>query len=450
MNNQSLYDIYSEHYNPTAGFLYQISAKPIESHSEGSFVIDEFGNKNLDFATLYGTFLVGHSNPEIQAAVLEQGAKLSCAPYGLVEENSARLTQTIAKLLPEDLNRVFFASSGSEGMEIALRAAWAYNAPRKKLVVAHNSYHGKTLGALNILGQFNHSRPFQPLKGEVNFVPYGDISAMKKAIDDQVAAVVLEPILGGPFLTVPPKGYLKQVAELCQQTETLLIADEIQTGFGRTGKLFAIEWDQVVPDIILLSKAITGGCTAMAVAVVRDEIVEKIEAIEDLPARYLGSDSGGSPLACAAAQAAIEFILEENLPQRAQDLGNKLKSGLELAAAKYPKLIKNAPGIGLMTGLRCRNPGVETAIAMGLAKRKIHVGHSLNETIPNPVLRFYPPLTVSAEEIDFVLEALEEVLVDLNRKPGIFFDFFLNPIAKYQYRLPKSLLLRMAAQNRSK
>ncbi|KYC40902.1 hypothetical protein WA1_25125 [Scytonema hofmannii PCC 7110] len=265
----------------------------------------------------------------------------------------------------------------------------------------------------------------------------------KKPIGNGVAAVFLEPILGGAYLTVPPAGYLKEVETLCRQTNSLLVVDEIQTGFGRVGKMFAIEFDQVLPDIILLSKGITGGHTSIAIAVMRDTVVHKINTIQGLPARYLASESGGSPYACAAAVASIEFIRRNNLPERAQQLGQRLRQGLKEAARKYPKLILDAPGVGLMTGLRVRNSAVETAITIELGKHKIHVGHSMNESAKYPVLRFYPPLTVTAEEIDRVLAALHEVLTSLNQKPALFYDLF-NQLVKRQYRLPKKLLFRLA------
>lgn len=442
MDRQAVINASGKYWNPTAATLFQIAHRTIESHAENTTVVDEEGNKYLDFACSYGVFIVGHCNSHVQQSVLKQIHHLATTPYGLTTPVTATLMKTITDLLPGDLNRVFFANSGAEAAEIALRAVLAHQAPRRKVVVAVNSYHGKTMGALNILGQQNHRLPFQPLMSDVEFVPYGDAKAMEAAIGNGVAAVFIEPILGGAYLMVPPPGYLKQVETLCRQTNSLLVVDEIQTGFGRAGKMFAIEFDQVSPDIILLSKGITGGHASIAIAVMTDAVVDKINSIEGLPPRYLASESGGSPYACAAALASIEFIRDRNLPERASKLGQRLKSGLEEAARKYPHLIIDAPAIGLMTGIRVRNPAVETAITVELGKHKVHVGHSMNESAKHPVLRFYPPLTVSEEEIDQAIAALHQALATLAQKPTLFYDLF-NQLVKRQYQLPKKLLFRL-------
>jgi putrescine aminotransferase len=356
--------------------------------------------------------------------------------------------EVLAGMLPGDLNRVFFANSGAEISELAIRAVLAANTPRRKIVVIENSYHGKTLGALNLLGQPNHRQPYLPLSTEVQFVPFGDIGAMRKEIGSGAAAVFLEPILGGAYLKTPPAGYVRQVAELCKATGTLFVADEIQTAFGRCGRMFALDYDPgVVPDVILLSKGITGGHSSIAVAVMSDELTEHIAAIPDLPARYLATDSGGSPYACAAALAAIEFIRDEDLPARAERLGQRLLDGLRAVAQRYPKLVLDAPGIGLMTGLRVRNPAVETAITIGLGKRGVHVGHSMNESARHPVLRFYPPLTVSEAEIDEALSALNETMAQLCRRSTLAFDL-MNQIVKRQFRLPPAVLFKLAGLKR--
>ncbi|PTL76223.1 aspartate aminotransferase family protein [Vitiosangium sp. GDMCC 1.1324] len=443
MDRSQVIDACGRYWNPTAATFFHVTHRTIESHAEGCTVVDEEGRRYLDFACSYGVFVIGHCNPYVRRRVLEQMDRLASAPFGVANPVAAELMEVVTDMLPGGLNRVFFANSGAESSEMALRAALACNAPRRKVIAAINSYHGKTLGALNILGQQGHRSPFLPLMAEVEFVPYGDIEAMRRAVGDGVAAVFLEPILGGPFITVPPPGYLKEVESLCRRTQSLLVVDEVQTGFGRAGKMFAIEYDGVEPDIMLLSKGITGGHAAIALAVMQDSVVERLERIEGLPPRYLSSDSGGSPYACAAALASIEFIRDNQLPERAAFLGQRLRSGLERMARKYPKLILDVPGTGLMTGLRVRNPAVETAITMALGKRGVHVGHSMNETAPHPVLRFYPPLTVTEAEIDQSLEALEQALEGLGRIPGRVYDL-LDVIVRRQYRIPRKWLLRLS------
>jgi putrescine aminotransferase len=444
MNRSDLIQASERHWNPTAALLYKMAHRTVESHAQGSYVHDEDGQRFLDFACSYGVFIVGHCNPHVQARVLAQMNQLAASPYGGANAITAEFMHTLTAMLPGDLSRVFFANSGAEISELTMRAVLAAAAPRRQIVVIQNSYHGKTLGALNLLGQKGHRQPFLPLMPDVTFVPFGDVDAMKRAVGEGVAAVFLEPILGGPYLQVPPPGYVRQVAELCKATGTLFIADEIQTAFGRCGRMFAIDYDDgVQPDVMLLSKGITGGHSSMAVAVMSEALVQRIEAIPNLPARYLSTDSGGSPYACAAALAAIEFIRDQDLPARARQLGAQLLKGLRDAAARHPQLIVDVPGIGLMTGLKVRNPAVETAITIGLAKRGVHVGHSLNESAVNPVLRFYPPLTVSSEDIAKALAALNETLDEMARKPPVVFDA-LNQVIRRQYRLPKALMLKLS------
>ncbi|MBV1774956.1 aspartate aminotransferase family protein [Burkholderiaceae bacterium DAT-1] len=443
MNRLEVIEASGRYWNPTAATLYRVAHRSIESHAEGAIVTDEDGRQFLDFACSYGVFIVGHCNPYVQARVLQQIHTLAATPYGSANAVTAEFMDTLTSMLPGDLTRVFFANSGAEISELAMRAVLAARAPHHKIVVIRNSYHGKTLGALNLLGQQNHRKPFLPLSPDVSFVPYGDIEAMRREVGNGAAAVFLEPVLGGCYLQTPPKDYVRQVADLCRQTGTLFVADEIQTAFGRCGRMFAFDEDpNVQPDIVLLSKGITGGHSSIAVAVLRESLVERIQSIPDLPPRYLASDSGGSPYACAAALASIEFIREQHLPQRAMQLGARLLAGLRSAARHYPRLILDAPGIGLMTGLKMRNPAVETALTIALGKRGVHVGHSMNESCEHPVLRFYPPLTVTEAQIDQALAALDDALQELGKKPVFVFDL-MNQIIKRQYRLPRSVLFKL-------
>src|SRR5262249_35599028 len=189
---------------------------------------------------------------------------------------------------------------------------------------------------------------------DVVFVPYGDAGAMASALSDGVAAVFLEPVLGGGFVTVPPAGYVAEVRALCDRTDTLLVVDEVQTGFGRNGSLFAFQHEGIVPDVLILSKGMTGGHVSMAAAVVRDRYAEAIDAALAADPLAFRSDSGGWPIACAAAHAAIRFTIDHHLADRARSLGPILQDGLRGVAARHPALIYDVPGRGLMTGVKLR------------------------------------------------------------------------------------------------
>lgn len=449
MNRLQVIETCDKHWNPSAATLYHISHRTIEKKAFGSWVYDEEGNKFLDFGCSYGVFIVGHGNSVVRDRVTDQVRRLGTRPYGVTDGNTPALMKKLASLLPGDLERFIFTNSGAEASEVALRIALAAQFPKTKIVVIQNSYHGKTLGALNILGQQNHRTHFSPSFKNVLFVPFGDIVAMKDAIGDGAAAVFVEPILGGPYLQVPPAGYIKQIEVLCRSTGTILVADEIQTAFGRAGRMFGVNYDDVSPDMMILSKGLTGGHAAVAALAVSKRLADVIEADNSLPASYMASGSGASPYSMAAALAALDVIVDNDLPARATKLGTRLLSGMRKIASQYPQLILDVPGIGLMTGLKVRNPAIETAITVVIGRKGIHVGHSMNESAKHPVLRFYPPLTVSEEEIDQCLSALDETLKQVASRPLVAFDL-LNEIIKRQYRLPRWLLFKLAGVKESK
>ena len=436
MNRMDVIDVCDKHWNPTASVLYRMANRTIEEEARGSWIYDEGGKKYLDFACSYGVFIVGHGNELVRASAVKQAELLAMRPYGAICPPTAKLMKKIADILPGDLNRVWLGNSGAEVCEIALRIVLALQAPRKKIIIAKNSYHGKTLGALNVLGQQTHRRDFEPLMERVELVDYGDLEAMKRALNTDAAAVFIEPILGGPYVTVPPKGYLKGVETLCRESGALLLADEIQTGFGRAGTMFAFEAEQVMPDMVLLSKGFTGGHVAIGALVLRESLNEKLEAIPGLDPALFTSGSGASPITAAAALASIQFIEEQDLPARSQRMGKKLRAGLQAIAVKYPELIMSVPGTALMTGLKVRNPAVETAIVSVMGKMGVHLGHSMNESADRPVLRFYPSLLVTDEEVDLCLAALEKTMARLGGRPSIFYDVF-NILIRRQYKLPR-------------
>lgn len=445
MNRSEILNACENYWNPMAGIFYKIMGKTVEDYSSGNYVVDEEGNRFLDFAGSYGVFLAGHNNPEIQKVFLDHLFKLSGCNNEYNFESKKILGEKLSNLLPKGLDGFLYGNSGAEIAELALRIAFACLPRRNKIVIAENSYHGKTLGALNILGQESHRHPFGPYKMKVLKGRYGDINSFKEIIDEGTSAVFIEPVLGGPYLQTPPKGFLKELKLLCDRFGVLLVMDEIQTGFGRTGKLFGIDHDFVVPDIMLLSKGMTGGFIPMAVLCCRTEILDRIKSENNFSHKYLGT-TGGTPLACAVAAAAIDYINSEGLISAAEEKGRYLSERFDEIKERFGDLIIAVPGVGLMQGLKLRNATVESALTMELNKRKVHVGHSLNEKVRHPVLRFYPPLAISIEEIDNMLFHLEAALKSLNKKSVGFYDR-LNILTKRQYQIPRIILKNIAAKN---
>ncbi|MET7669460.1 aspartate aminotransferase family protein [Micromonospora luteifusca] len=443
-DRQQIFSALGRHWNPGAATMLAAAGRAVESHATGSQVYAEDGTATLDLAGSYGVFLVGHGNPRVAAAVTETLARASAVPPGAVHPVTATLCRYLLGILPTGLDRFVLGSSGAEICEVALRAVHLARPDRRRIVVADGSYHGKTLAALSLLGQRNHRDPFEPLGSDLVVVPYGDAAAVRAAVaDGSVAAVFLEPVLGGAHLTVPPPGYLREVAQDCVATGTLLVADEIQTGFGRTGQMFAVRHDDVRPDIMLLSKALTGGFVPVAVCALAGSVVDAAERHPRWHPSLLATGGPISAVAIAAAVATIEEVRDRDLPARAAELGPRLTEGLAAAVRRHPKHLRGAPGIGLMAGLRTANPAVELMVSIGLAQRGVHTGHSLNEQISEPVLRFYPPLTCTATDIDHALAALEEALTWLDRQPRAL-TRAVSALLRRQYRLPPALLLRLS------
>jgi putrescine aminotransferase len=375
----------------------------------------------------------------VQAAALDQLRTLATAPPVLRHEPAIQLMDTLSGLLPAELSRMYFAGSGSEANEFALRVIRAYHPRKTKLIAALNGYHGKTLGVLSMMGHDYVRSPFEPLWHNVAFVPYGDSAAIAEQITPDTAAIFLEPIQGCGFITVPPDGYLAEVRRLCDAVGALFVADEVQTGFGRTGTMFGFEHDAIVPDILILEKAITGGHTAIAMAVVREEIVRASASAFHLDIFDRAPETTASPIACAVAKAAIDFIVAEHLCDHVVSVGGYLIERLTQVCAGHPGLARKVHGRGLMCGVEVRNGGVECALCMLMMRRGIIVGYSTNPGARRPILRFFPPLIVTREEVDQAVEAFEEALAHLESWPGLVHDF-VNKLAKVQLHIPKPIL----------
>ncbi|TJZ41946.1 aspartate aminotransferase family protein [Streptomyces piniterrae] len=446
LDRQQILTALGRHWNPTAALMMAATERQVESHAHGSEVFGEDGSCSLDFAGSYGVFLVGHQNDAVREAVLHELERAPAIPPGATHPAMAELFSLLLEILPPGLDRFTLGCSGAEVSEAALRAAYLARPGRHRIVIVAGGYHGKTLGALTVLGQEEHRRDFLPGGSDLVVVPPGDAASVRRAVSSRdVAAVFVEPVLGGAYLRVPPADFLPEVSRACAETDTLLVADEIQTGFGRTGRMFAVEHFGVVPDIILLSKALTGGFVPVAVAAMTHEVAS---AARRSPQWHPGVLEGTTPsaLSMAAATATIREVRRLGLPERAERVGAALRDGLRAAVRKHPRHLVDAPGIGMMTGLRTRNPAVENLISMQMSARGIHLGHSLNEQMDQPVLRFYPPLTVRSEQIQRVLQALDESLQWLDRRPAWLMRR-ITWLLRRQYQLPPPLVLKLMHSN---
>jgi putrescine aminotransferase len=335
-------------------------------------------------------------------AVKAQLERMPMSVRVLVSEPTARLAAKLAEITPEGLEMVFFGNSGAEAVEAAIKLARAYTG-KPGIVTTHGGFHGKTMGALSLTPKPEYQDLAKPLLPGVKAVPYGDLEALEGAIDEETAAVIVEPIQGEGGIRVPPDGYLKGVREITREKGVLMIADEVQTGLGRTGKLFGVDWEEVAPDLMTLAKALGGGVMPIGACVGRREV---FEIFKQNPL-FHSSTFGGNPLAAAAALAAIEVTLEENLPQRALEMGSYLMAGLKELKAQYPRLIEDVRGRGLMLGVEFTDADIGALVVAELAERGVITAFGLN----NPkVVRLEPPLIIGKEHVDEALSAFSESL----------------------------------------
>lgn len=375
----------------------------VEWKASGAVITDIEGKEFIDCAGGYGVFNVGHSHPKVIEAACEQMKLMSLASKIFLNKPLADLAEAITKIAPGELKYSFFVNSGAEAVEGALKLA-RLSTGRTEIISTENAFHGKTFGALSATGREQYREPFKPLVGGFKHVPYGEIQAMKAAISENTAAVIIEPIQGEGGIIVAPDGYLAGVKELTQSHGALLIVDEIQTGLGRTGKMFAVEHFGVTPDIMTLAKGLSGGVMPIGAFV---GIPTVWEAFRKNPL-IITSTFGGNPLACAAAKAAIEVILEEGLCERAAKMGARLVRGLNDLKAKHPQIIADVRGMGLMIGLELAREGLGGVILPEMAKGGVTAVYTIN----NPkVIRFEPPLVITEGQVDKVISITEAAVL---------------------------------------
>jgi len=361
---------------------------------KGAFLWDINGKKYLDFTGNYGVCVVGYSRPEIIQAIKKQIERLIPCHGSFYNEARAELLEKIVQIAPRGLTRVFLGNSGTEAVECAIKMARKFT-KKPEIIAMMGGFHGKTMGALSATWKKKYRKPFQPLVPYFKHVQRYEIQKIKEAITEKTAAIIVEPVQGEGGVIVPPEGFFQSLRELCDKTGILLIMDEVQTGMGRTGKMFACEHWKMTPDIMCLGKSIAGGLP-MGVTIAREEIASSLEVGEHT------STFGGNPVVCAAASATIELILKEKLPERAAKLGRYFLDKLRELQFKY-RVIREVRGLGLMIGVELR------VQVLNIILGAIQKGVLILDAGKN-VLRFLPPLIVTEKHIDRVVAVLEEML----------------------------------------
>jgi len=377
------------------------------TRGEGVFVWDETGKKYLDMMSAYSAVSHGHANPRLVRLVQEQVAQLSVVSRAFYSDKLGPFLERICALTGQDM--ALPMNTGAEAVETAIKAArkWAYTVKgvasnKAEIIACTGNFHGRTIAIVAMSDEPQYQDGFGPFPDGFRIVEYGDIDALRGAINENTAAFLVEPIQGEGGIIVPPKGYLKAAEKLCREHNVLLLADEIQTGLGRTGKLLACEHEDVRPDGLILGKALGGGILPVSMFLARRDVMQVFR-----PGDH-GSTFGGNPLAAAVGLEALNILVEERLAERSAELGDYLLA--ELAAINSP-LIKELRGCGLFVGIEIE-PSLAGAreICVALMQRGL-----LSKETHSTVVRLAPPLVISKAEIDWAVAQIREVLQEIDR-----------------------------------
>jgi putrescine aminotransferase len=401
---QETIEKYAKYVNPAALNLLKLGGfDKVEWRGCGAALRDIEGNEYIDCLGGYGVFALGHAHPKVVAAVQEQAARLPLSSKTFLNKPLADLCELLASVAPGDLQYSFLCNSGTEAVEAALKFARMATG-RAGIVSTIGSYHGKTFGALSASGRDVYKTPFQPLVPGFTHVPFGDSAALEAAVSDETAAVILEPVQGENGIHVAPDGYLQAARRLCDAHGALLILDEVQTGLGRTGRLFACEHWGVVPDLMTLAKALGGGVVPVGAVMGTPAVWDKV--FRENPFIHT-STFGGNEMACAAAITALRITLDEDLPAQAARKGDRMLGGLRAIQAKYPDLLTEVRGVGLMIGVEFADADVGKLTIGSLVHNGVIAAYTLNNA---KVMRFEPPLVITDEQVEKVLSAFDAAL----------------------------------------
>ncbi|RDY71483.1 MULTISPECIES: ornithine--oxo-acid transaminase [Halobacillus] len=367
--------------------------------AEGVWVEDPEGNRYMDMLSAYSAVNQGHRHPRIIQALTDQANRVTLTSRAFHNDQLGPWYEKICKLTNKEM--ALPMNTGAEAVETAIKAArrWAYDVKKveedqAEIIACTGNFHGRTMTAVSLSSEKEYKRGFGPMLPGIKLVPYGDIDALKEAITENTAGFMLEPIQGEAGIVMPPEGFLKEAYDVCKENNVLFIADEIQAGLGRSGKMFACDWENVSPDMLILGKALGGGVFPISCVVANREVLGVFN-----PGSH-GSTFGGNPLACAVSVASLEVIEEEKLAERSLELGNYMMQ--ELKSINNPK-IKEVRGKGLFIGVEMTEP------ARKYCEELKEKGLLCKETHEN-VIRFAPPLVIEQDDLDWAISQIKAVL----------------------------------------
>lgn len=369
------------------------------SKAEGVWVEDPEGNKYIDMLSAYSAVNQGHRHPKIIEALKDQADRITLTSRAFHNDQLGNFYEKVSELTGKSM--VLPMNTGAEAVETAVKAVrrWAHYVKgveegKAEIIVCEDNFHGRTMTAVSLSSNNSYKRGFGPMLPGIKIIPYGDVEALKGAITENTAAFLLEPIQGEAGIIIPPEGFLKEAFDICKENNVLFVADEIQSGLGRSGKLFACDWENVSPDMYILGKALGGGVMPISCVCANEDVLGVFE-----PGSH-GSTFGGNPLACAVSVAALQVIEDEKLVERSLELGNYFQQKIKEIDSP---LIKEVRGKGLFIGVELTEPARKYCEAL---KEK---GLLCKETHEN-VIRFAPPLVISKEDLDWALQHIKSIL----------------------------------------
>lgn len=370
---------------------------------KGTKVWDTAGKEYIDCMGGYGVALVGHCNDRVVDALKRQAEILITAHMSTYNDTRLRFMEKIASVAPPSLNKIFFANSGAESVEAALKFARKYSG-RHGVIAMNGGYHGKTFGALSVTYSEKYRKSFMPLLDGVKFVPYSDPSMLEDIIDDTIGSVILEPIQGETGIIVPPDDLLPRIREICDRHNLVLIFDEIQSGLGRTGKMWAGQNWNTTPDIMCLAKGIAGGIP-MGLVLAEQEIMDSMKLGEH------SSTFGGSPIACAAGTATIEALIDDKLIDNAAKMGVYFKEELIRLQEKH-KIVRQVRGIGMMLGVELRFD-IKDILFDGIRRGLLILYSGRN------ILRLLPPLVMDETTVSHAVDIIDIILTNEEKRRNV-------------------------------
>jgi acetylornithine/N-succinyldiaminopimelate aminotransferase len=372
------------------------------ARGEGVYVWDEEGKRYLDFTAGWGVTCLGHAHPVIIEALLDQGRKIIQNPNSGLTYSPirARLLMLMRQVLPPNLTRIFFSNSGAEANDAAIKLARKVTG-RMDVISTLQSFHGRTISTASATGQAKHREKFNPLMPNYQFIPFDDLKTLEQTLDDRVAAVILEPVQGEGGVRVPSENYLSRVSKLCQANGSLLIIDEVQTGFCRCGPIFAVSLSEAQADLLTMAKGIAGGFPFGAFAM-SEAVAEKLEAGDH------GGTFCGNPLGCAVAYAVIQYLIDHNISLHVNQMGHLAITRMKEWMRIYPGIVTDVRGKGLLLALEF----CDEATATKITEACLSEGLFVRQTQGN-IIRIFPALNIQREEMEEGLVIIEKTIKSL-------------------------------------